>query len=93
MIITHVLWFFGVHGTNTLEAVSRRLFEPNVSVNQSLLLAGQVPTEIFSKTFLDTFAFLGGCGCALSFIIALCIASRRSHNRKIAYVALPSAFF
>ena len=93
VIITHVLWFFGVHGTNTLEAVSRRLFEPNVSVNQSLLLAGQVPTEIFSKTFLDTFAFLGGCGCALSFIIALCIASRRSPNRKIAYVALPSAFF
>ena len=36
VIITHVLWFFGVHGTNTLEAVSRRLFEPNVSVNQSL---------------------------------------------------------
>ena len=93
VIITHILWFFGIHGTNTLEAVSRRLLEPNVSINQSLLLAGNVPTEIFSKTFLDTFVFLGGCGCALSFVIALCIASRKSHNRKIAYVALPSAFF
>lgn len=93
VVITHVLWFFGIHGTNTLEAVSRRLFEQNVSVNQSMVLAGNIPTEIFSKTFLDTFVFLGGCGCALSFILALCIASRKSHNRKIAYVALPSALF
>lgn len=37
--------------------------------------------------------FLGGCGCALSFVIALCLVSRKSHNRKIAYVALPSAVF
>ena len=93
VIITHTLWFFGIHGTNTLEAVSRRLFEPNVTANQALLLAGSAPTEIFSKTFLDTFVFLGGCGCALSFVIALCLVSRKSHNRKIAYVALPSAVF
>lgn len=85
VVVTHVLWFFGIHGTNTLEAVSQKLFEQNISVNQSLMLAGDVPTEIFSKTFLDTFVFLGGCGCALSFIIALCIRSRKSHNRKIAY--------
>lgn len=52
VIITHTLWFFGIHGTNTLEAVSRRLFEPNVTANQALLLAGSAPTEIFSKTFL-----------------------------------------
>ena len=93
VVVTHVLWFFGIHGTNTLEAVSQKLFEQNISVNQSLMLAGGAPTEIFSKTFLDTFVFLGGCGCALSFIIALCIRSRKSHNRKIAYVALPSALF
>lgn len=93
VVVTHVLWFFGIHGTNTLEAVSQKLFEHNISVNQSLLLAGSAPTELFSKTFLDTFVFLGGCGCALSFIIALCIISRKSHNRKIAYVALPSALF
>lgn len=93
VVITHVLWLFGIHGTNTLEAVSRRLFEQNITINQSLLLAGNAPTEIISKTFLDTFVFLGGCGCALSFIIALCITSRKSHNRKIAYVALPSSLF
>lgn len=93
VITTHLLWFVGIHGTNTLEAVSKQLFEHNIDINQSLIQAGSAPTEIFSKTFLDTFVFIGGCGCALSFILALCIISKKSHNRKISYVALPSALF
>lgn len=93
VLLSHVLWFFGIHGTNTLESVSKRLFEQNIMVNQALIDAGQVPTEIFSKTFLDTFVFLGGCGCTLSFVLALCIMAEKSHNRKLAYVALPSTLF
>lgn len=93
VIITHLLWFMGIHGTNTLEAVSRHLFEQGVEINQSLVMAGRVPTEIFSKTFLDTFVFVGGCGTALSFVLAMCIVSKQSHNRKISWVALPSALF
>lgn len=93
VVMTHLLWFMGIHGTNTLEAVSRHLFEQNVEINQSLVLAGHIPTEIFSKTFLDTFVFIGSCGTALSFVLALYIASKQSHNRKMSFVALPSALF
>ncbi len=93
VLVTHVLWFMGIHGTNTLEAVSRRLFEQGVDINQSMLTAGMIPTEIFSKTFLDTFVFLGGCGTALSFVLALCIASKKSHNRKMSWVSLPFTLF
>lgn len=93
VVMTHLLWFMGIHGTNTLEAVSRHLFEQNVEINQSLVLAGHIPTEIFSKTFLDIFVFIGGCGTALSFVLALYIASKQSHNRKMSFVALPSALF
>lgn len=93
VVMTHLLWFMGIHGTNTLEAVSRHLFEQNVEINQSLVLAGHIPTEIFSKTFLDTFVFIGGCGTALSFVLSLYIASKQSHNRKMSFVALPSALF
>lgn len=93
VLTTHVLWFFGIHGTNTLEAVSQKLFEHNIDVNQALLAAGQNPTEIFSKTFLDTFVFLGGCGSTLCLVIGLCIIAKKSHNRKLAYLAFPSVFF
>ena len=67
--------------------------KPNVTANQALLLAGSAPTEIFPKPFWIPSCSWGGCGCALSFVIALCLVSRKSHNRKIAYVALPSAVF
>lgn len=93
VLLSHFLWFAGIHGTNTLEAVSQRLFEQGVDVNQALVAAGQAPTQIYSKTFLDTFVFLGGCGCALSLVLALCFCARKSHNRKLARVALPSALF
>lgn len=93
VLLSHILWFLGIHGTNTLEAVSQKLLEQGVEINQSLIEAGKIPTEIFSKTFLDTFVFLGGCGCALSLVTALCISSKKSHNRKLAAVALPSALF
>lgn len=93
VLMTHVLWFFGIHGTNTLEAVSQRLFEHNIELNQAMILAGKEPTQVFSKTFLDTFVFLGGCGSALCLVLALGICARKSHNRKMALVALPSALF
>ena len=32
----HVLWFFGIHGSNMLEAVTQRIFENGLAVNQAL---------------------------------------------------------
>lgn len=93
VLFSHVLWFFGIHGTNTLDAVAKRLFEPGVQVNQVLLAAGKMPTEIYSKSFLDVFVFLGGCGAALCLIFALLIAAKKSHNRKLAKVAGVSVLF
>ena len=77
IVISHVLWFFGIHGTNTLEAVSRKLFESEIVINQDLLAQGLLPTHIFSKTFLDTFVFIGGCGLSLIHIWeSICFSAR-----------------
>lgn len=93
VLFSHTLWFFGIHGTNTLDAVAKRLFEPGVQVNQALLAAGKVPTELYSKSFMDIFVFMGGCGAALCLILALLIAAKKSHNRKLAKVAGASVLF
>ena len=93
VFFSHVLWFFGIHGTNTLDAVAKRLFEPGVSVNQTLIAAGKMPTEIYSKSFMDIFVFIGGCGAALCLITALLIAAKKSHNRKLGKVAGISVLF
>lgn len=86
--ISHMLWFFGIHGSNTLDAVSTRLFEPDILLNQAMAAAGQVPEHIYSKTFLDTFIFMGGSGSSLCLILALFLAARNKHNRRLAAMSL-----
>lgn len=93
VFFVHFLWFFGIHGTNTLEMIAQQVLEPAIGINQNLIGNGFMPTEIFSKTFLDTFAFIGGCGATLCFIIAIFISARKSHNRKLAKVAGISVLF
>ncbi|MFR2502237.1 MAG: hypothetical protein ACLS85_07180 [Coprobacillus cateniformis] len=68
---------FGIHGTNTLDMVAKQLFEPGVQINQALIQNGQLPTELFSKTFLDIFVFIGGCGTALCLILAIFIVIKK----------------
>lgn len=92
-VVTIGLWFFGIHGTNTLEAVSRRLFESEVTANQAMAAQGLVPTHMFSKTFLDTFVFIGGSGCALCMVLALFLAARKNNNRRLAKLSLPAVVF
>lgn len=93
VFFVHFLWFFGIHGTNALDMVSKQLFEPGIQINQALIESGQLPTELYSKTFLDIFVFIGGCGSALCLILALCIAAKKSNNKKLAKVASISVFF
>lgn len=93
IFLSHMLWFFGIHGTNTLEAVSRHLFEEGVAVNQGLLAQGLVPTQIFSKTFLDTFVFIGGSGSTLCLVLALFLAARKNNNRRLGKLSLPAVIF
>lgn len=93
VFFVHLLWFFGIHGTNTMEIIAQQVLEPVINVNQQMVNAGSLPTEIFSKSFLDTFVFLGGCGAALCLIIAIVIVSRKSHNRRLAKVAGVSVLF
>lgn len=93
VFFVHFLWSFGVHGTNTLDMVAKHLFEPGVEINQLLIQNGQLPTELFSKTFLDTFSFIGGCGATLCLVMALFIVAKKSNNKKLAKVASFTVLF
>lgn len=93
VFFVHFLWFFGIHGTNALDMVSKQLFEPGIGINQTMIRSGLDPTELFSKTFLDTFAFIGGCGSALCLILAIFLVAKKSNNKKLAKVASVSVLF
>lgn len=87
--LIHSLWFLGIHGNNVLEPVTQNLFVPAAAVNQILSGAGHAPTEIFTKTFFDTFVLMGGCGSTLCLICALFIFG---HSRLQLHHAKLSVF-
>ena len=84
VFLGHLFWLFGLHGFNLLEGVSATMFQPNLAINQAAVAAGQAPPEALTKVFFDAFVFIGGAGATLCLIIAIFLAGRRNHARKLA---------
>ena len=90
VFLVHLMWCFGIHGNNVLEAVAQDLFVPALQVNQELVASGRLPTEIVSKTFLDTFVLMGGSGATLCLVAGILLFSKsRSERRLIKLSSLP----
>jgi Phosphotransferase system cellobiose-specific component IIC len=80
LLCSGLLWFLGIHGGNALELVSMNIFVP----------ANTDPNVIMSKTFLDVFGLMGGCGATICMLIALLLFSKKKNHRSLAKVAIPT---
>lgn len=83
-----IMWLFGIHGNNVLESVAQDIFVPAIAVNQEQLALGLPATEIYSKTFLDVFTMIGGCGTTWCLIIAILLFSRKKSSRSLARLSI-----
>lgn len=83
VLVLDILWTLGIHGGNAMEQVAQTYLVPNDTV------AGQV----VSKSFLDSYALMGGCGTAICLLAALLIFARGRDNRQLAYSAAPAVLF
>ncbi len=81
VLLSSVLWFFGIHGSDTLEDVMHSYFYPGLEANQQAVAAGSKPTVILTKEFFDCFVLMGGCGATICLLIAILIFSK-SRSRK-----------
>lgn len=87
VLLSSVLWFFGIHGSDTLESVMQTYFAPGLAVNQAAAAAAAAPTEILTKEFFDCFVLMGGCGSAICLLIAILLFSRNRARRGLGYTA------
>jgi PTS system cellobiose-specific IIC component len=71
IIIVHILWFAGLHGTNVVIALIGPITLSNLALNQAALQAGEKLPSIFAGGFLDAFVYLGGAGATLGLAIAM----------------------
>ena len=87
VLLSSLLWFFGIHGSDTLEGVMQTYFVPGLEANQAAAAAGQVPTAILTKEFFDCFVLMGGCGAAICLLIAILLFSHSTARRGLGLAA------
>lgn len=93
VLLSSVLWFCGIHGSDTLESVMQTYFSPNLAANQAAVAAGGAPTEILTKEFFDCFVLMGGCGSAICLLIAILIFSKSRARRGLGVAATVPMIF
>ena len=82
VLLSSVLWFFGIHGSDTLEEVMQTYFPPVLSENTA-----NAVSPILTKEFFDCFVLMGGCGSAICLLIAILIFSRNRARRGLGLAA------
>ncbi|GAA5162722.1 EAL domain-containing protein [Viridibacterium curvum] len=93
-LLSQILWFFGMHGTNMLTFVEQTWFQAATDANAQAMLLGNAPYEIVTKPFFDTCVVLGGAGATTGLLIALFLGSARGSNmRNVGKLALLPALF
>lgn len=93
ILLEHCYWFIGIHGFNMLDAVLSYTFQDRMMENINMIGLGMAPAQIYTKTFLDVFATIGGCGSILSLILSIFLFAKLPHTKRIAKLSLlPSIF-
>lgn len=75
-VLLHVLWFFGFHGSHILEPVAQTTFAFDPA-----------STEIFSKSFFDTYVVMGGCGTTICVLLVLLLFFHKNQLHNLAKAA------
>ncbi|MCR5255930.1 MAG: EAL domain-containing protein [Acetatifactor sp.] len=93
VLISSILWFFGIHGSDTLEGVMQTYFSPGIVANQEALAAGLIPNTILTKEFFDCFVLMGGCGATICLLISILLFSKSKVRRGIGMTATVPMIF
>lgn len=97
--LNHLLWFFGLHGTNILGSVIEPIYLPLIEKNADLFASGVSAFEvpyIVTKPFLDSFVYIGGSGTTIALLIAIFIVVRNPQKhpyREVAKLSAPAGLF
>lgn len=85
----HILWLFGIHGTNITDSVFRPILYTLSAENLSALQAGLELPHIINVQFQDLFATYGGGGSTLSMLIVMfffCKSKRINELGKLSII-------
>jgi len=93
MILSQLLWFFGIHGIMVVEPALNLMYNPPLAENTELVMQGLEPVHVLTRNFIDVYGMHGGSGATLGLIISIFIFSKRAHYRTLAKMSTPPGIF
>ena len=93
VFLSSVLWFFGIHGSDTLENVMQTFFATGLEQNKAAVALGVAPKVVLTKEFFDCFVLMGGCGTTICLLVAILLFSKKWSHRGLGLAASFPMFF
>ncbi|MCI5773411.1 MAG: PTS sugar transporter subunit IIC [Erysipelotrichaceae bacterium] len=92
-LFAHILWFFGIHGTQITDTVFTPILYSLSAENLTALQAGLPLPHIINKQFQDLFATYGGGGSTLSLLIAILLFCKSKRVTELAKLSIIPGIF
>lgn len=92
-VLYMLLWGLGIHSAYIFNPILEPIYLASLAINMDAITAGGQATEIITKPFLDSVAFMGGAGNMLALVIAIFLVSKREDYKAIAKLGLVPALF
>lgn len=93
VLLVHVLWFFGLHGTNIMSPVLQSVYGVAMVENTNAFqTGGDIPYKWVAGSF-ESFVWPGGAGVTLVLLIAILLFSKRSDYKTIGKLAIGPGLF
>lgn len=90
-LITHLLWFFGIHDA-ALAGIMGPIRDGNLSINAAAQVAGEQLPNVFTTPFWVYFVSIGGCGAVLGLAILL-LTAKSKQLKTIGKMGIAPAIF
>lgn len=92
ILVSQVLWFFGVHGSFTVLPILFPVFLGYLAENTAVIEGGGVAPNIINFGLYDL-ACLGGCGATIGLVIVMFFFSKSKRYKAFSKMALPCGLF
>lgn len=91
-MVSHVLWFFGIHGGSIVGAVTKPIYSSLSLANLAAFGNGEPLPYIINSQFRYTY-ILGGAGSTLGLVILMARYAKSETLRKLGKISLPLGIF
>ncbi|MBE6071449.1 MAG: PTS sugar transporter subunit IIC [Clostridium butyricum] len=91
VFMIHLLWFFGLHGSNIMAPIINALLLPLTLANTEAFANGKPAEHILNSQFIDSYVNMGGSGTTIALLIAIMILGKKKSAQQKMMVGLGTA--